>query len=107
VAVLFILPTSSNDSTLGVFLRQETGKILMEQCEGSFVVDAPAECGVWPTSAAQVGPSPRVCGELKLKIPPFLGHYSQLHRADISLLLNKNSGSTLYSPVTGHGTFET
>jgi len=32
----------------------------MEPCEGYFVAEAPAECGVWPTSAAQVGPSARV-----------------------------------------------
>jgi hypothetical protein len=47
--------SSSNVLPLRVCLRQKTGKTRIEPCEGSFVADAPAECGVGPTSAAQVG----------------------------------------------------
>jgi len=37
----------------------------MVPCVWSFVADAPAECGGWPTSAAQILPSARVCCDLK------------------------------------------
>ena len=46
-----------------------------------------------PTWAVQVGP--RRTGlqwQKKLNRPPFLGHYGELHHADVSLLLNKNAG---------------
>ena len=55
----------SNALPLTVCLRQETVKTGIEQCEGSFVADAPAECAVWPTSAVQVGPSAEVRCDLK------------------------------------------
>jgi hypothetical protein len=53
-------------------LKQETRKPPRETCEGSFVSDAPADYGVWPTSDAQVGTSPPVRSELTLSRPPFL-----------------------------------
>jgi hypothetical protein len=46
VALLLIVPTSSNTLLLREFLRQKTRKIVMESWEGSFVADAPVECGV-------------------------------------------------------------
>jgi hypothetical protein len=57
------------------------------------VADAPVECGVWPTLAAQVGPYIGVCCDLPRNRPPFLRQYDHLHQADFSLLLNKKGGS--------------
>jgi len=54
-----------NNLPLRVLFRQETVKTRMEQCEGSFVADAPVECGGQQTSAAQVLPSAVVCCYLK------------------------------------------
>jgi hypothetical protein len=51
--------SSSNDFPIRAFLRQETGKTNIEKCDGRFVTDPPAECGVRPTSAAQFGPNAR------------------------------------------------
>jgi hypothetical protein len=65
----------------------------MQQCEGSFVADAPAKCAVRSTSAAQIGPSGGVRCDLPRNRPPFLGHYGELHHAQVSLLLNKNAAS--------------
>jgi len=76
-----------------VCLRQETVKTGMQQCEGSFVADAPAECAVRPTSVVQVGSSAGVRCDLSRNIPPFLGHYSELHHAHASLFLNKDAPS--------------
>jgi len=81
----------SNALPLTECLRQETVKTGMEQCEGSFVADAPAECAVRPTSAAQFGPSAGVRWDLQRNRPPFLGQYSDLHHAHVSLLVNKNA----------------
>ena len=83
--------SSSNALPLTVFLIQETVKTRMQQCEGSFVADAPAECAVRPTSAVQVGPSAGVRCDLSRNRPPFIGHYGELHHAHVSLLLNKNA----------------
>ena len=57
--------SSLNNLPLKVLFRQETRNIPMVPCVWSFVADAPAECGGWPTSAAQVLPSARVCCDLK------------------------------------------
>jgi hypothetical protein len=76
-----------------VFLRQETVKTPIEQCEGSVVAEAPVEYGVWPTSAEQDGPSSRMRCDLPLNRPIFLGLYDELHHADVSVILNKNAGS--------------
>jgi hypothetical protein len=64
----------------------------MEQCEGSFVADAPTECGFRPTSAAQVGPSAGVRCYLPSNRPLFLGNCGELNHTDFSLLLNKKDG---------------
>jgi len=85
--------SSSKALPLTVCLRQETVKTGMEQCEGNFVADAPAECAVRPTSAVQVGPSAGVRCDLPRDRPPFLGQYSELRHAHVSLLLNKNAAS--------------
>jgi len=57
-------------------------------------VDAPAECGVWPTPATQVGPSAPVhCHDTfaKHQTAIFLGFvYRKLHHGDILLIPNKN-----------------
>jgi hypothetical protein len=89
------------------FLRQETGKTSMERCEGGFVPEAPAECGVRPTSATQIGPSAGVRCDLPRNRQSFLGRYSELCQAHVSLLLNKIAGSHfgLCSQVTPHSTF--
>ena len=64
----------------------------MEQCEGNLCLkykriwgSAKIGCASWvkPTGGS----------ELKLKLPPFLGHYNELHPADFSLFLNKNAAS--------------
>ena len=68
---------------------QETGKTGTGPCEGSFVDETPADCVVWPTKVAQVASSAAVRSELKLKTQPILGHYGELHHADVSLLLKK------------------
>ena len=85
--------SSSNALPLTVCLRQETVKTGMQHCEGSFVVDAPAECAVRPTSAVQVELSAVVLCDLPRNRPPFLGHYGELHYAHVSLFLNKNFDS--------------
>ena len=92
--------SSSNALPLTLCLRQETVKTGMQQCEGSFVADAPAECAVRPTSSAQVGPSAVVRCDLPRCKPQFLGHYSELHHANVSLLIKKML-------VHSHGTFRT
>jgi hypothetical protein len=92
--VTFGSSSSSNALPLRVCLRQETVKIRMQQCEGSFVTDAPAECAVRPTSTTQVGPSARLRNDLRRNRQPFLGHYGELHHADFSLFLNKIVGYT-------------
>ena len=71
--------SSSNALPLTVCLRQETVKTGMQQREGSFVADAPAECAVRPTSAVQVGPSSEVRCDLPRNRPPFLNHYGELN----------------------------
>ena len=58
-----------------------------------FVADAPVECVVLRTSAANVQPSARVRCHLPRNTSPFLGHYGELHHADVTLLLNKKAGS--------------
>jgi hypothetical protein len=73
VALLLIVPTSSNALLLRVFLRQETVTNLMDPCVGSFVADTPVECGVWPRTAANVGPRTELHFDLPLNRPPFLG----------------------------------
>ena len=88
--------SSSNALPLTVCLRQETVKIGMQQCEGSFVADEPDECAVWQTSAVQVGPSAGVRCDLPSLRPAFLGHYGELHHVDISLPLNKIVGCTVF-----------
>jgi hypothetical protein len=60
------------------------------------LANAPVECGVWPTLAAQVGPSVGVLCDLPRNRQAFLGHYGELHHADISLLLNKIVGFTVF-----------
>jgi hypothetical protein len=60
VALLLIVPTSSNYLSLRVFLRQETIKTPMLQCVGSFVADVPVDCGVWPSA--------RMCCDLPCKL---------------------------------------
>jgi hypothetical protein len=92
--VTFDRSSSSNALPLRVCLRQETVKTSIVPCEGIFVADTPVECGVRPTSAAQVGPSAGVGCDLPRNIPPFLGHYGELHHADVSFLLNKIVGCT-------------
>jgi len=65
----------------------------MEQCEGICVVYALVESGVRPTSTAQVrAMDGRDCEFSRIR-PPFLGHYGELHQADVSLILNENDGS--------------
>ena len=71
--VTFDRSSSPNALPLTVCLRQETGKTGMEQCAGSFVGDAPAECGVGATSATQVGPSSGVRCDLPRDRPAFFG----------------------------------
>jgi hypothetical protein len=83
----------SNALPIRAFLRQETGKTSMERFEGSFVADAPPECGVRPISAAQVGPSEAVSIDLSRNRPTFLQYDDELHHAQVSLLLNKKDGS--------------
>ena len=83
--------SSSNALPLTVCLRQGTVKTGMQQCEGSFVADAPAECALRTVSAVQVGPSAGVRCDLPCNRPPFIGHYGELQHAHISLLLNKNA----------------
>jgi hypothetical protein len=92
--VTFGRSSSSNALPLRLCLRQETVKTGMEQSEGSFVADSPAECGVRPTSTAQVGPNAGMLSDLRRNRPPFLGHYGELHHADVSLLLYKTVGCT-------------
>jgi hypothetical protein len=75
--------SSSNALPLTMCLRQETVKTCMQQCEGSFVADAPAECAVRPTSAVHVGPSAGVRCDLPRNRPPFLGHYGELHHTEV------------------------
>ena len=57
------------------------------------MAEAPVECGVWPTLAAQVGPIALVCCDLPSNRPIFLGLYDELHHAEVSVILNKNAGS--------------
>ena len=61
----------------------------MEQCEGSFGADPPVECGVRPTSVAQVGPSVRVRCDLPRTTP----YYGELLHTDVSVLGNKIASS--------------
>jgi len=75
----------------------------MEQCEGSFVADAPAECAVRPTSAAQVGPSAEVRCDLPRNRTRFLGYYGELHHAKMSLLLNEKAASQFGLVQRGDG----
>jgi hypothetical protein len=63
----------SNDLIFRAFLREDTGKTSKEQCEGSFVTDAPAECGVRSTSDAQFGSNKAVRCDLPRNRPAFLG----------------------------------
>jgi hypothetical protein len=95
--------SSSNDLPIRAFLREETGKTSMERCEGSFVTVAPAECGVWSTSAAQVAPSEGVRIDLPRIRPPFLGYDDELNHTHESILLNENAGSQfgLVQPSVG------
>jgi len=65
--------------------KQETVKTSMEQCDRRFVADAPVECGVRPTSAAQIGPS----SGLRCDLP----RNGELNHADVSLQINKNPAS--------------
>ena len=67
-----------------MFIRQETLKTRTEPCEECVVADAPAECGVWLTSAAQVGPSALVCCDLPRTTP----YYGELLHADVLVLVN-------------------
>jgi hypothetical protein len=63
VAVHLIVPNFKRFTSQSV-LRQGTGETRMEQCEGSFVADAPVERRIRPTSSAQVGPSAGVSCDL-------------------------------------------
>ena len=94
-AISFDRFSSSNALPLRAFLKQETGKPSMEPCEGSFVADATTECGVQPISPSKFGPSARMRFDLQLNRPPFLGHYKELHHADVSLIINNNADSQL------------
>jgi len=75
----------------------------MQQCEGSFVADAPAGCAVRQTPAVQVGPSAEVRCDLPRNRPPFLGHYGELNHAHVPLLINKNATSQFGLVQTGDG----
>jgi len=88
----------SNALNLRVFLSQETWKSPHTAVSWSFVADAPVECVVLRTSAANVQPSARVRCHLPRNTSPFLGHYGELHHADVSLLLNKTAGPK-FGPV--------
>jgi hypothetical protein len=61
------------------------------------VGDAPAECGVRPTSAAQVEPSSGVRSDLSRSKLPFLGHYGELNYVGLQI--------GLLQRVSTHGTF--
>ena len=92
--LFLIFKRFTSQSVLWVWIR---GKNLIEPCDESFVADAPVKCGVWPTSAAQFGPSPKgVLWFQKLNRPQFLGYYGELHHADVSLPLNKNWGAQFF-----------
>jgi hypothetical protein len=91
--VAFGRSSSSNALPLRVRLRQETGKTHMQLCGGSFVAQTAVECGVRPTSTAQVGPGEQVLYALPRYRPLFLGHYGEMHQAEVSMLLNKNAVS--------------
>lgn len=66
----------------------------MGPCLGNTGVDAPVECGVWPTPATQVGPSaPVYCHDTFAthQTAIFLGFvYSKLHREVILPIPSKN-----------------
>jgi hypothetical protein len=89
--------SSSNALLLRVCLRQETVKTRIQPCEGSFVADAPAECGGRPKPTAQFGPSAGVRCDLPRNRLPFVGHYSELHHIGLQF--------GLVQRVTSHGTF--
>jgi len=59
----------------------------------SSVSVAPVERCVRSKSTAHFRPSARVRCDLPRNRPKFLGHYGELHHADLSLLLNKKDGS--------------
>jgi hypothetical protein len=42
-----------------------------------------AEFVIWLTFAAKIGPSAKVCIDLNLNRLSFLGHYGELHHADV------------------------
>jgi len=60
------------------------------------VADAPVECAVWPTSAVQFEPSAEVRCDLPRLRSAFLGHYGELHHADVSLPVNDIVGCTVF-----------
>jgi hypothetical protein len=66
----------------------------MGLCLRSTGVDAPVECGVWPTPATQVGPGAPVHFHDTFATHQstiFLGFvYSKLHHGDILLISNKS-----------------
>jgi len=78
----------------GVLNAGEERKIIWGPCLRNTVVDAPVECGVWPTLTTQVGPSEPVhCHDTFAthQTAIFLGFvYSKLHHRDILLIPNKN-----------------
>ena len=87
--VTFDRSSSSNDLPLSAFLGQETGKTRMEQCEGSFGAEPPAECGVRPTSAAQVWSSAGV----RCDLPHTTPYYGEMFHTDVRVLVNKIASS--------------
>jgi hypothetical protein len=91
--------SSSNALPLTVCLRQETVKTGMQQCEGSFVADAPAKCAVRQTLAVQVGPSGGVRCDLPRNRPAFLGYYGEPHHAEASLPINKIVSYTVFDKL--------
>jgi hypothetical protein len=95
--------SSSNASPLSAFLRQGTGKTIMEQCEGSFVTDAPAECGVRPNGPHRLGQVQGVRYDLSRNRPTFLGYDDELHHPHASLLPNKKDGSQFGLVQRGDG----